>query len=232
MLKKAPRSIDPPKALFFDMDGILVDSEALHWESVHRVLRNYLGSQAPQLEQRVGWGDLELWEELISYYDLPKDPITLTQERGQIALDLLREKPPPLMPSALKAICAWHTHPQRPIMAVVSASPKAHMVQSLKDYIDPQGQSIFDGLFSGIDDSDQNKPCPQPYLTAMKYFSVLPNESWVAEDSTTGLTAALNSQANVFAVAAHTAQQKLIARTQAEFPTILALFDFWLKIIE
>ena len=232
MLNKAPHSTDLPKAIFFDMDGILVDSEALHWESVHRVLRNYLGSQTPQLEQRVGWGDLELWEELINRYNLPSDPSTLTQERGQIALNLLKQHPPPLMRNALIAIRAWHKHPQRPIMAVVSASPKAQIVESLKDYIDPQGHNIFDGLFSGVDDSNHNKPSPQPYLTAMKYFSVLPSESWIAEDSTTGLTAALGSQANVFAVAAHTAQQKLISRTQAEFPTLLGLFDFWLKIIE
>ena len=109
VLNKAPHSVDPPKAIFFDMDGILVDSEALHWESVHRVLINHLGSQAPQLEQRVGWGDIELWEELIYSYGLPSDPISLTQERGQIALELLREQPPPLMANALKAIQAWHT---------------------------------------------------------------------------------------------------------------------------
>ena len=55
MLKKSSNTVDSPKAIFFDMDGVLVDSEALHWESVHQVLRKYLGSQAPQLEPRVGW---------------------------------------------------------------------------------------------------------------------------------------------------------------------------------
>ena len=232
MLKKSSNTVDSPKAIFFDMDGVLVDSEALHWESVHQVLRKYLGSQAPQLEPRVGWGDQDLWYELIERYGLPSDPISLTQERGTIALDLLKSQAPLLMEGALEAVQAWHAHPQCPIMAVVSASPKAQMIQSLENYVDSQGRALFDAFFSGVDDSDLNKPSSQPYLKAMQHFSVSPKESWIAEDSNTGLTSALNSHACVFAISAHTADQVLISQAENEFATLTGLFDLWPKINE
>ncbi len=229
MNQETLQNLSLPKAIFFDMDGILVDSEALHWESVHEVLKKHLGSQAPKLAERVGWGDHELWRELIETYSLNGTPSSLTEERGRIAVKLLSDRPPALMKNALSAIQAWSSHPHCPTLAVVSASPKDQMIQSLKAFTDSQGQLLFDHLISGVDDCEANKPSPLPYLTAMKYFALQPSECWIAEDSSTGLTAALASGAKVFAVGAHTADQKLIVQAQDELDTLADLFALWAK---
>ena len=193
------------------MDGILVDSESLHWHSVLLTLQQYLGDTAPVLEMRVGWGDYELWEELIDTYALPGTPANLTHQRGIIALNLLQQNPPPMLSGALEAIRLWRRGSPQLRLGVVSASPRDQMEQSLLGYVDQDQHILFDAIFSGIDDAPQNKPSPQPYLKAMQYFGVSPQECWIVEDSTTGITSGLATGAKVFAVGAHFADPKVVA---------------------
>ena len=219
-----------PKAIFFDMDGVLVDSEALHWESVLEVLKIHLGNEAPLLPQRIGWGDEDLWKELADQYALKGDSKSLTQERGRLAMISLAAHPPPRMLGALEAILKWRAHQPELILAVVSASPKDQMQESLKSFTDEKGDSVFDALFSGVDDVSNNKPAPDAYLAAMRHFKLSPEECWIAEDSSTGLSAALASGAKVYAIGAEHAEPQLRARCQSEMNTLLALYDLWLTL--
>ena len=220
MLKK-------PKAILFDMDGVLVDSEALHWQSVELLLHSHLGVSPPYLEPRVGWGDHALWREFIIQFSLSGTPESLTNERGQIAMELLRKTPPPQMKDAMVALILWKKYDPNLKLAVVSASPKEQMIQSLTDYKDETDLSLFDLIISGVDDVTENKPHPAPYLRAMNLLEVTPKECWIAEDSSTGLTAGIASGANVFAVGAHTVEQKLLSKCQKEMSTLLDLFHLW-----
>lgn len=219
--------IDRPKAILFDMDGVLVDSEALHWESVRDVLHDHLGDQAPELEPRVGWGDHELWEELISEYPLSGTPLSLTAEREQHAVRRLTVTPPPPMPHAFEAIELLRQLDPELKLVVVSASPKTQINLSLARWVDPTGDSLFDQYFSGIDDADHNKPNPAPYLAAMRWLGLSAEECWIAEDSSTGLRAALGSGGAVFAVAALTASQDLRAQCFQELNNLLELVQLW-----
>ena len=99
-----PQRLIAPQALLFDMDGVLVDSEDLHWQTVGDVLRVHLGVQAPSLAPRIGWGDHELWEELRSRFQLKATAVELTSERNLCALKRLSGQPPPPMLKALEAI--------------------------------------------------------------------------------------------------------------------------------
>jgi beta-phosphoglucomutase len=221
----------PPKAILFDMDGVLVDSEALHWRSVLHVLRRYLGHETPALDQRVGWGDHQLWQEMIDTYGLSGTPNSLTQERGEVALQLLKDQPPSLISGAYEAISTWKQADPTLILAVVSASPRQQMSQSLLQYVDHQGASLFWAIFSGIEDAVQNKPSPEPYLAAMKHFELDPSDCWIAEDSTTGLYAGLASAARVFPVGAHFADHEVIAQCEQPLTDLMALLQRWRKLV-
>lgn len=221
------QALSLPRAILFDMDGVLVDSEVLHWESVHGVLRAHLGAEAPLLKQRVGWGDHDLWRELGERYSLNGDPYSLTEERGTIAMSALRASPPPEMSGALEAIIGLREEAPELILAVVSASPKDQMIQSLRDFVTPAGESLFNDLFSGVDDTSRNKPHSDPYLTAMNHYHLSPKECWIAEDSSAGLTAAIASKATVFAVGAHFADPELITYCAKEMNTLLEILDLW-----
>ena len=222
-------SLQRPRAILFDMDGVLVDSEELHWSSVLLLLQKKLGQKAPSLEPRVGWGDEALWSELIASYSLEGTPRSLTIERGLLALQLLKQTPPPQMAGALEAIRSWKRADPKLKLAVVSASPKDQMIQSLLHFTDERATPLFDLLISGVDDTKVNKPHPAPYLLAMQTLQLQPQDCWIAEDSTTGLTAGLASGAHTFPVGAHTVAPDLISKCQKELNTLLDLFFLWEK---
>jgi beta-phosphoglucomutase-like phosphatase (HAD superfamily) len=223
--------LEQPHAILFDMDGVLVDSEALHWESVGDVLRALLGPEAPTLSPRIGWGDDELWNELRARFGLEYSAQELTALRGRYALTRLRSSPPPAMPDALMALRLWRARSASLPLAVVSASPRAQIDQSLIEFIDEEGRDLFTTRVSGVDDTPHNKPHPDPYLTVMHTLGVTPERCWIAEDSETGLSAALASGARVFAVGAHSAPSALKANCHAELNSLRELYDVWSSLI-
>ena len=219
--------LKPPRALLFDMDGVLVDSEALHWDTVGDVLRDHLGVDAPSLPPRIGWGDHDLWGELRDQFNLKGTVIELTEERGLWAIKRLAATPPLTMPHALKAIRDWRIMSTTLPLVVVSASPKDQMVQSLTSFTDHIGQPIFNAYISGVDDVSHNKPAPDAYLKAISQLGLSPEECWISEDSVTGLTAALASGAQVIAVGAHSASRALIQRCHLSLNSLDELYDVW-----
>lgn len=218
-----------PEAIFFDMDGILVDSEALHWESVGDVLSDQLGTHAPRLPPRIGWGDYELWAELKEKYELLGSVKDLTAAREECVLIRMRETPPSPMPKALETLKEWRLSAPELPMWVVSASPLKQMEQSLTSFVDEQGTGLFNGLVSGVDDVPHNKPHPAPYLHASWRSGCAPTHCWIAEDSETGLKAALASGGTVFAVGAHSASDELKSKCEQELNTLESLFNLWSK---
>lgn len=198
------------RAILCDMDGVLVDSEVLHWESVHDVLRAHkaLGSQE-RLIPRIGWGDHALWEELKALYGLQATAIDLTEQRAKFAENRLKQTPPPLIKGSLEGLTNLKSQQTDLKIAVVSASPLQQMILSLKPY-----PKIFDLLISGVDHCLHNKPSPEPYLTAMKQLQVQPQECVIIEDSPTGLEAAILSGARVWCLGKAPGSERFEAQLQ------------------
>jgi HAD superfamily hydrolase (TIGR01509 family) len=65
-----------------------------------------------------------------------------------------------------------------------------------------KGLKIIDYFsgFIGKEDVTENKPNPEPYLTAYSRFNLKPTESLIIEDSASGIASAKASGGNVFAV--------------------------------
>ena len=214
--------LEAPLAFLSDMDGMLVDSEALHWESVHDTLDDLLGPNAPRLASRIGWSDTELWSELKETYALPLTIAELIARRSDLADIRLKADPPPQVEGAIETLRALkEIAPQVPI-AVISASPRAHMTLSLNAY-----ESLYELTVSGEDDCDKNKPHPDPYWLAAERLGVPIERCWIFEDSPTGLTSALASGATVFAIRAHSASHLLRARCIADLSCLSQILPIY-----
>jgi len=204
------------------MDGMLVDSEALHWESVHDTLDDILGPNALRLSPRIGWSDAELWSELRETYALSLTVDELIERRSELADIRLRAAPPPQVEGAIDALrMLKEIAPQVPL-AVISASPLAHMTLSMNAY-----DGLYQIMISGADDCDKNKPYPHPYLLAAERLGVPIERCWIFEDSPTGLTSALASGATVFAIRAHSASSLLRRRCFADLSCLSQIIPIY-----
>jgi beta-phosphoglucomutase-like phosphatase (HAD superfamily) len=182
-----------PTAIFFDMDGVLIDSEAIHWNSVVQLLDTLSIPKSKQPAQRTGWSDGSFWAEMKESFSLQEDVATLTSMRERIVLSLFETQGLPLKPTVLALLCALETQYPQIIKCVVSASPIHQIQESLnQNHI----SHFFKQIWSGHHPSRRNKPFPDPYLTCAQSLGLEMSSVWIVEDSAPGLTAALAARPN------------------------------------
>ncbi|MGP9795901.1 HAD family hydrolase [Halomonas sp. 86] len=172
------------KAVIFDCDGVLVDSEAL----AEGVLEEYLGRWLPDLNiaERLGQalgmttGDILKHLEQHSVYTLPDN--ATEQVDATIEARLARELTP--VAGAHDAVLAIPL-----AKAVVSNSRRQRVVASLActQLADAFGKDT--PIFTA-DQVANPKPDPALYLLAATQLGYLPGNCLVIEDSVAGVTAA------------------------------------------
>jgi HAD superfamily hydrolase (TIGR01509 family) len=185
------------RAVLFDMDGLLVDSEPL-WFVVEREVSERLGGQWGEADQEalIG-GSLERTVSWLLAKARAGGPVTATREdvarwlvEGMARLVLARGLP--LQPGAARLLAALDAAgvPQ----ALVTASSRAIMDAVLQ----------VTGLSFGVavcgEDVRRPKPDPEPYLLAAARLEVPPAGCVVLEDSPTGISAARAAGCAVIAV--------------------------------
>lgn len=182
------------RAVLFDLDGTLVDSEPLHFVSTNAVLSAF-GAQLDPAENDafVGWSELDFWTELRRRFGIPDDVGALAAARTQHFLELVRTDGVPVLPGArsLVSVVAARGLPR----AVVSASPR-HQIDATLEAAGLGGD--LPCRVSGHDDVPNSKPAPDAYVEACRRLGVGAEAGIALEDSPSGITAARG--AGVFAI--------------------------------
>lgn len=178
-------SMRPYRAVLFDCDGVLADSEALVNEIVaaeltalgwpltpaqaeHEFLGLSLPDMLPRITARVG--------------PLPANWVPSIS--GRITLELAGALQP--MPGALGAVAGLAARGVP--MAVCSNSARAELAMKL---IVLGLQGFFDGRVFSYQDVPRPKPAPDLYLAAAAACGMDPADCLVVEDSATGVAAGL-----------------------------------------
>ncbi|MCW2915928.1 MAG: HAD-superfamily hydrolase, subfamily variant 3 [Actinomycetia bacterium] len=171
------------QAVFFDMDGLLVDSERL-WLDVEHEVMAWLG---------VGWGSQHQealvggsLERTVAYMLALSGPVASSEEVGRRLLDGMGERLSahvPLMPGA-KELLAQVQDAGLPAALVTSSHRRL-----LEHALDGIGREFFTVTVAG-DEVANTKPAPDPYLTAARLLNVTPGRCVALEDSLTGIAAA------------------------------------------
>lgn len=170
------------KAIFFDNDGVLVDTEHLYYQATRAILAE-IGADVSE-EQFI---DISLRRGR-SIFDLVSDRLdppaidTMRRRRNERYGTLLAAGVPPLdgIPEVLTALHG------RARLAVVTSSNPEHF-----DAIHA-GTGLLRFFEFAITNRDyaRSKPHPDPYLTALERTGVAAAEAIAIEDSERGLAAA------------------------------------------
>lgn len=115
------------KAVIFDMDGLMIDSEPIQSKSFEIILREY--GQEPILHdnglvQKVGLKSKENWKFLKERHGFDEDTDTLVEKKRKVYIDILKEniQPMPLEDSMAGVISAFDAGVK--VIAVPSSSTK------------------------------------------------------------------------------------------------------------
>ncbi|MCW2887978.1 MAG: hypothetical protein QOE54_7499 [Streptosporangiaceae bacterium] len=171
------------QAVFFDMDGLLVDSERL-WLEVEYDVAGRLGVEwGPVHQAAMVGGSLE---RTVAYLLELSGPAAPPAQVGRWLLDGMAEllsAHVPLMPGA-KDLLTQVQGAGLPAALVTSTHRRL-----LEHALDGIGREFFTVTVAG-DEVTRTKPAPDPYLTAARLLEVTPRRCVVLEDSPAGVAAA------------------------------------------
>lgn len=183
------------KAIIFDMDGVLFDTESFYYRRREVFLDQkgisikhlppsfFIGGNMKQIwrailrEEYENWDILRLQEEYSEYkrqHPLPYKELIFTDVKN-VLLELKKKN--------IK-------------LALASNSTKEDILRALSE---TQLMGYFDMIMSG-QEVKESKPSPDVYLKVMEELGVKSTETLIIEDSEKGIQAGVSSKADVWAI--------------------------------
>ena len=173
------------KAVIFDMDGVIIDSEPFHWE-VNKKIFKMLGIRVSKNDYKkyIGTSNTNMWTDLKSQYNLPQSLQKLVEMQGSGNVDFLRENK--FGPIGGIAELLSDLKKDSIDIALASSSPSVAISIVLNKF---HFKNHFSVVVSG-ENFKKSKPAPDIFLKTAELLHVSPAQCVVIEDSTHGIAAA------------------------------------------
>lgn len=173
------------KAVAFDLDGILIDTEPIFGEAVRRFLdRRRLEFDAEFMHTMMGTPAAQSLPRFRERFQLPEPLEIIAREARDLFFEVLGDRPGPLMPGVATFLEQLRQR-RTPFCIATSSGP-----DFVRTVFGPHGLlDRFDFILT-CDDVKRGKPFPDVYQLAAKRFSVAAGEMLVFEDSPNGFRAA------------------------------------------
>lgn len=184
------------RAICFDFDGTLVDSEHLHYAAWQAELQPFGCSleEHRYLSQFSGVSTYATAKTLIQDYQLTIAIQVLADRKTARFLSLLETELPRPVPGAHELLCQIQN--SNLAVALVTGSYR----REIEPVLDNLGWRDFFPLIITRDDVQNAKPHPEPYLTALAGLNFSASECLALEDSATGIRSAREAGLTVLAV--------------------------------
>ena len=177
------------KAIIFDMDGVLIDSEPVHLEAHKRLMKKLRLPFSEQYHsQFVGSTTDNMWKIMRRDFNITFSDDELMKISDEFIKEINGPDGYPVMAGAAVLIKKLSKAGLK--LAVASSSG----IERIEKSIEKLGANgLFDVVVSGINVAHP-KPAPDTFLEAAEKLGVLPSECIVIEDSLNGMKAAKNAE--------------------------------------
>ena len=182
------------KAILFDMDGVIVDTEPLHHKAYFGMFDtlNIEVSEA-HYQTFTGQSTINVCRSLCHHFKLSNNPEDLVQVKRNIFKDLFKNDPNlQLLDGVLNLIKEYH---ENGLTLVLASSASMGTINSVFTRFDLD--KYFIAKLSGAD-LKESKPHPEIFLKAAEISGYDKKHCLVIEDSTNGIKAA--NAADIFCV--------------------------------
>lgn len=190
------------KAVLFDMDGVIVDTEPLHHKAYHLMFNDVkINVSASLYESFTGQATLGICEKLVSEFNLSESPQYLVDlKRKHFKYLFENDTGLALLDGVLDLIKEYHNHGLTLVLASSASMPNIDRIFQRFNL-----DSYFVAKLSGAD-LKASKPHPEIFIKAAEASGHNPEHCMVIEDSTNGIAAA--KSANIYCVGYNSVHSK------------------------
>jgi HAD superfamily hydrolase (TIGR01509 family) len=183
-----------PRAVIFDMDGVIVDSEPRHERAFLEVLSEigYGDRHGIKFADYIGRTDQDLWIDFVAKHKPTQTLEELLALKRNRVLEILRREQPLFagLPELVEKLA------QKYRLALASGSERAVVAEVLA--LKNLGR-FFSATITGSEVA-RGKPAPDIFLRAAELVGVTAPDCWVIEDSKPGVAAGLAAGMQVIAI--------------------------------
>ncbi|QAX82173.1 HAD-IA family hydrolase [Candidatus Pseudomonas adelgestsugas] len=188
--------VNPIKAVIFDMDGLLLDTEGIYTEVIQIIAQRYGRTYDWSIKQHIiGCGAQDLAKYIVKALDLPITPDEFLVIREPLMSE--RFSNTVSMPGAEELVRHLKAHN---ILIAVGTSSSRNLFNH-KTALHREWFGLFDTIVAADDQEiSAAKPAPDIFLAAAHRLSVAPEDCLVFEDSPFGVTAAKVAKMTAIAI--------------------------------
>ena len=213
------------RAVIFDMDGLLADTEPLSYRAWTALIARDYGvvpttEDAEWATATVGKHWPEVWRMIADRFqlpvELPRDLARLNEAYRAIYSDILTQGVPAL-PGAIELVATCRA---AGVLVGLASSSSPGQIEQVLDRIGIRDQ--FAAITSGSE-VPRSKPDPAIYLLACERLGVAPREAVALEDSGPGVVAAHAAGLRCLAIPSHYTAAHDFSSASATRPTLVGL---------
>ncbi|MBI3785498.1 MAG: HAD family phosphatase [Deltaproteobacteria bacterium] len=190
----SPKTTGPRsrRAVIFDLDGVLIDSEALQHKAYAAVLQRFGVAVDKQTYARHWVANGRGPEFAVEQFKLPLSPAQLRSAKSEVYFDILRREVK-LMPGVVGTLARLQPHFP---LGVATNSTRRDVDFVLQHF----GLAAHFSAVVTREDYALAKPAPDAFLTAAERLGAAPRHCLVVEDAERGVLAAHRAGIKVVAV--------------------------------
>ena len=188
------------RAVLFDFDGVIVDSEIIHKKTFQEMLNLEIPVER-WYKEFAGTGSRKIFTKLIKENNLEGNVDDLVEKRRAIFNQYVKEGQVPLVPGIKEFLQCLKDKKIK--TAIVSGGHRTYIEPLLEMY-----DLSFDFVVSA-DDNQYRKPDPKVFLLASDFLNVNPEECLVIEDSYSGAQGARAANMKLVWIRPHISMEPL-----------------------
>jgi len=187
-----------PRAVLWDLDGTLIDSEEFHWIAWRDTLANRgISITREQFLSSFGQRNDAIIPQWLGAAATPDRVAEVANAKEQLYRDLIRKNGIPPLPG----VATWlrRLHEQGWFQVIASSAPRLN----IDAVVDAVGAAqYFEGIVSA-EEVQRGKPDPEVYLTAASRVDTPPARCIVVEDAAAGIEGARRAGMRSIGVSRH-----------------------------